>query len=391
MGYNRIFGYYIEVTKSNYDLIPENYIRKQTLANCERFITQELKDEENKILGANDKVLTLEADIFSEVRDFIATKLEKVQKTASSIAVIDVMSSFAKAAMKNQYVRPDIAIDGIIDIRDGRHPVVELMLKDELFVPNDTYLDLNNNRMAVITGPNMSGKSTYMRQVALITLMAQMGSFVPASYAKISVVDKIFTRVGASDDLTAGQSTFMVEMSEVADILKNATKQSLVILDEVGRGTSTFDGISIARAVAEQIANSRILGCKTLFATHYHELIELENLIQGIKNYSVSVKKRGEDIKFLRKIVPGGIDDSYGIEVAKLAGIPQRVITRAKELLGEMENQTGFNKAEKNYTDQVSFSSISHEEIAEKLRKTNVDELTPEDAKYFLEELVKML
>ena len=391
VGYNRIFGYYIEVTKSNYDLIPESYIRKQTLANCERFITQELKDEENKILGANDKVLTLEADIFSEVRDFIATKLEKVQKTASSIAIIDVMSSFAKAAMKNQYVRPDIAIDGIIDIRDGRHPVVELMLKDELFVPNDTYLDLNNNRMSVITGPNMSGKSTYMRQVALITLMAQMGSFVPASYAKISVVDKIFTRVGASDDLTAGQSTFMVEMSEVADILKNATKQSLVILDEVGRGTSTFDGISIARAVAEQIANSRILGCKTLFATHYHELIELENLIQGIKNYSVSVKKRGEDIKFLRKIVPGGIDDSYGIEVAKLAGIPQRVITRAKELLGEMENQTGFNKTEKNYTDQISFSSISHEEIAEKLRKTNVDELTPEDAKYFLEELVKML
>lgn len=391
VGYNRIFGYYIEVTKSNYDLIPESYIRKQTLANCERFITQELKDEENKILGANDKVLTLEADIFSEVRDFIATMLEKVQKTASSIAVIDVMSSFAKAAMKNQYVRPDIAIDGIIDIRDGRHPVVELMLKDELFVPNDTYLDLNNNRMAVITGPNMSGKSTYMRQVALITLMAQMGSFVPASYAKISVVDKIFTRVGASDDLTAGQSTFMVEMSEVADILKNATKQSLVILDEVGRGTSTFDGISIARAVAEQIANSRILGCKTLFATHYHELIELENLISGIKNYSVSVKKRGEDIKFLRKIVPGGIDDSYGIEVAKLAGIPQRVITRAKELLGEMENQTGYNKTAKASLDQVSFSSISHEEIAEKLRKTNIDELTPEDAKYFLGELIKML
>ncbi|HNX64220.1 MAG TPA: DNA mismatch repair protein MutS [Oscillospiraceae bacterium] len=391
VGYNRIFGYYIEVTKSNYDLIPEIYIRKQTLANCERFITQELKDEENKILGANDKVLTLEADIFSEVRDFIATKLEKVQKTASSIAVIDVMSSFAKAAMKNQYVRPDIAIDGIIDIRDGRHPVVELMLKDELFVPNDTYLDINNNRMSVITGPNMSGKSTYMRQVALITLMAQMGSFVPASYAKISVVDKIFTRVGASDDLTAGQSTFMVEMSEVADILKNATKQSLVILDEVGRGTSTFDGISIARAVAEQIANSRILGCKTLFATHYHELIELENLISGIKNYSVSVKKRGEDIKFLRKIVPGGIDDSYGIEVAKLAGIPQRVITRAKELLGEMENQTGYNRTVKASLDQVSFSSISHEEIAEKIRKTNVDELTPEDAKYFIEELVKML
>lgn len=391
VGYNRIFGYYIEVTKSNYDLIPENYIRKQTLANCERFITQELKDEENKILGANDKVLTLEADIFSEVRDFIATKLEKVQKTASAIAVIDVMSSFAKTAMKNQYVRPDIAIDGVIDIRDGRHPVVELMLKDELFVPNDTYLDLNNNRMAVITGPNMSGKSTYMRQVALITLMAQMGSFVPASYAKISVVDKIFTRVGASDDLTAGQSTFMVEMSEVADILKNATKQSLVILDEVGRGTSTFDGISIARAVAEQIANSRILGCKTLFATHYHELIELENLVQGIKNYSVSVKKRGEDIKFLRKIVPGGIDDSYGIEVAKLAGIPQRVITRAKELLSEMENQTGYNKTAKASLDQISFSSISHEEIIERLRKTNVDELTPEDAKYFLEELVKML
>lgn len=391
VGYNRVFGYYIEVTKSNYELIPDTYIRKQTLTNCERFITEELKVEENKILGAKDKVINLESDIFVEIREFVATKLDKVQKTAMAIATVDVLSSFAKTAMKNQYVKPDISIDGVIDIRDGRHPVVELMLNDEIFVPNDTYLDLNNNRMSIITGPNMSGKSTYMRQVALITLMAQMGSFVPASYAKITIVDKIFTRVGASDDLTAGQSTFMVEMSEVADILKNATKNSLVILDEVGRGTSTFDGISIARAVAEQIANQKTLGCKTLFATHYHELIGLEQLLPGVKNFSVSVQKRGENIKFLRKIVPGGIDDSYGIEVAKLAGIPQKVINRAKELLHDMENGTGKISVCSNSSDQISFSNISHEKIADKLRKINVDELSPDDAKYFLGELVKML
>ncbi len=390
ISYNRVFGYYIEVTKSYYDKIPPEYIRKQTLANCERFITDELKKTENEILGANEKVLSLEYDIFCEVRDFVATQLIKVQETASAIAQLDVLCSFAYTSLKNEYAKPDIAIDGIIDIKDGRHPVVELMLTDEMYVPNDTYLDTGNSRMSIITGPNMSGKSTYMRQTALICLMAQIGCFVPARYAKISIVDKIFTRVGASDDLTAGQSTFMVEMSEVADILKNATKQSLVILDEVGRGTSTYDGISIATAVAEYIANSRILGCKTLFATHYHELIKLEDELDGVKNYSVAVKKRGDNIKFLRKIVPGGVDDSYGIDVAKLAGLPNRVLNRAKQLLAEMETEKSLHDREKPQ-DQISFVAIGSERIIDKLRKTNVDELTDEDAKYFLKELCGML
>jgi len=390
ISYNRVFGYYIEVTKSYYDKIPPEYIRKQTLANCERFITEELKKTENEILGANEKVLSLEYDIFCEVRDFVATQLVKVQETASAIAQLDVLCSFAYTSLKNEYTKPDIAIDGIIDIKDGRHPVVELMLTDEMYVPNDTYLDTGNSRMSIITGPNMSGKSTYMRQTALICLMAQIGCFVPARYAKISIVDKIFTRVGASDDLTAGQSTFMVEMSEVADILKNATKQSLVILDEVGRGTSTYDGISIATAVAEYIANSRILGCKTLFATHYHELIKLEDELDGVKNYSVAVKKRGDNIKFLRKIVPGGVDDSYGIDVAKLAGLPNRVLNRAKQLLAEMETEKSLHDCEKPQ-DQISFVAIGSERIIDKLRKTNVDELTDEDAKYFLKELCGML
>lgn len=390
LGYNRVFGYYIEVTKSYYDKIPPEYIRKQTLANCERFITDELKRAENEILGANEKVLSLEYDIFCEVRDFVATQLVKVQETASAIAQLDVLCSFAYTSLKNEYTKPDIAIDGIIDIKDGRHPVVELMLTDEMYVPNDTYLDTGSSRMSIITGPNMSGKSTYMRQTALICLMAQIGCFVPARYAKISIVDKIFTRVGASDDLTAGQSTFMVEMSEVADILKNATKQSLVILDEVGRGTSTYDGISIATAVAEYIANSRILGCKTLFATHYHELIKLEDELEGVKNYSVAVKKRGDNIKFLRKIVPGGVDDSYGIDVAKLAGLPNRVLNRAKQLLAEMETEKSLYDNEKPQ-EQISFGAIGSERIIDKLRKTNVDELTDEDAKYFLKELCDML
>ncbi len=389
LGYNRVFGYYIEVTRSYYDKIPDNYIRKQTLANCERFITDELKKTEYEILGANDRVLTLEYDIFCEVIDFIASQLVQAQETASSVAQLDVLCSFAYTSLKNEYTKPDIAIDGIIDIKDGRHPVVELMLDDEMYVPNDTYLDLNSNRMAIITGPNMSGKSTYMRQTALIVLMAQIGCFVPAKYAKITVVDKIFTRVGASDDLAAGRSTFMVEMSEVADILKNATKQSLVILDEVGRGTSTFDGISIATAVAEYISGARNLGCKTLFATHYHELIKLENELDGVKNYSVAVKKRGEDIKFLRKIVRGGVDDSYGIEVAKLAGLPKKVLERARQLLTEMEKNKEETAVRKE--DQISFGSIGNDKIIEKLRKTNVDELSDEDAKYFLKELCGML
>lgn len=392
IGYNRVFGYYIEVTKSYYSLIPDNYIRKQTLANCERFITDELKKTENEILGANEKVLSLEADIFAEVRDFIAEQLVKVQQTAASIAQLDVLCSFAYVSLKNEYSKPDIAVDGIIDIKDGRHPVVELMLDNEMYVPNDTYLDMNSNRMSIITGPNMSGKSTYMRQVALITLMAQMGCFVPAKSAKITIVDKIFTRVGASDDLTAGQSTFMVEMSEVADILKNATKQSLVILDEVGRGTSTFDGISIATAVAEYIANKRVLGCKTLFATHYHELIQLEERVEGINNYSVAVKKIGEDIRFLRKIVPGGIDDSYGIEVAKLAGLPAKVLNRAKELLNEMVTEKNNEKPVPEISDmQISFVSMDTDTAIDRLKKTNPDEFTDAEAKLFLKEIINML
>lgn len=389
VSYNRVFGYYIEVTKSYLNKVPPEYIRKQTLTNCERFITDELKTAENEILGANEKVLSLEYDIFCEVRDFVATQLVKVQETASAVAQLDVLCSFAYTSLKNEYTKPEIAIDGIIDIKDGRHPVVELMLTDEMYVPNDTYLDLGSNRMSIITGPNMSGKSTYMRQTALITLMAQIGCFVPAKYAKISIVDKIFTRVGASDDLTAGQSTFMVEMSEVADILKNATKQSLVILDEVGRGTSTYDGISIATSVAEYIAGSRSLGCKTLFATHYHELIKLEDELEGVKNYSVAVKKRGEDIKFLRKIVRGGVDDSYGIEVAKLAGLPNKVLNRAKQLLAEMEEEK--TELIKKDEEQISFGTIGNDKIIDRLRKTNVDELTDEDAKYFLKELCDML
>ena len=391
IGYNRVFGYYIEVTKSYYDLVPDTYIRKQTLANCERFITDELKKTENEILGANEKILSLESNIFAEVRDFIAEQLVKVQETASALAQLDVLCSFAYVSLKNEYTKPDIAIDGVIDIKDGRHPVVEIMLTDEMYVPNDTYLDIKNNRMSIITGPNMSGKSTYMRQVALITLMAQMGCFVPAKSAKITIVDKIFTRVGASDDLTAGQSTFMVEMSEVADILKNATNQSLVILDEVGRGTSTFDGISIATSVAEYMANKRILGCKTLFATHYHELIKLENEIEGVNNFSVAVKKIGEDIRFLRKIVPGGVDESYGIEVAKLAGLPNKVLNRAKDILKEMEKNKSEGITRKNTDEQISFQTLVTDNVIDRLRKTNVDEFTDAEAKAFLKEITNLL
>ena len=391
IGYNKVFGYYIEVTKSQLSLVPDRFIRKQTLANCERFISDELKVAENTILGASDKVISLEQEIFVEIRDFLATQLKLVQETATAVATVDVLCSFAKASINNGYSKPEIAIDGIINIKNGRHPVVELMQKDEMFVPNDTYLDLTANRLAVITGPNMSGKSTYMRQVALITLMAQIGCFVPADYAKISVVDQIFTRVGASDDLTAGQSTFMVEMAEVADILKHATKNSLVILDEVGRGTSTFDGISIARAVTEYISTSRSLGCKTLFATHYHELIELEDELVGVKNFSVAVTRRGDDIKFLRKIVPGGVDESYGIEVAKLAGLPQKVISRAKELLEQMEIENKTS-SKKDYDDnQLNFENISQTIAIEKLKKTNIDEMNDTELREFMKEVLKYL
>lgn len=391
IGYNRVFGYYIEVTKSYYDLVPENYIRKQTLANCERFITDELKKAENTVLGAKDKIIYLEQEIFSEIRDFVSTQLGIVQQTASAVAEVDVLCSFASAALSNNYTKPEMAIDGVINIKNGRHPVVEAMLKDEIFVPNDTYLDGSDNRMSIITGPNMSGKSTYMRQVALITLMAQIGSFVPADYAKISVVDRIFTRVGASDDLTSGQSTFMVEMSEVADIVKHATKNSLVILDEVGRGTSTFDGISIARAVAEFIANSKNLGCKTLFATHYHELIELENEVAGVKNYSIAAKSQNGNIKFLRKIVPGGVDRSYGIEVAKLAGLPNKIIKRANELLEQLEEENRKARAAVKNSDenQVSLDNISESIVISKLRRTNIDELNNEELRSFVKDILK--
>lgn len=389
IGYNRVFGYYIEVTRSFYDLVPEDYIRKQTLANAERFITEELKNAENLILGASEKSIALEAEIFNEVRDFVASKLDVIQKTATALAHIDVIASFATVAINNNYSKPEIAIDGIINIKNGRHPVVELMLKDEMFVPNDTYLDLSDNRMSIITGPNMSGKSTYMRQVALITLMAQIGCFVPADYAKISVVDQIFTRVGASDDLSAGQSTFMVEMSEVADIVKHATQRSLVILDEVGRGTSTFDGISIAQSVAEFIAEPKQVGCKTLFATHYHELIELENMIPGVKNYSVAVKRHGDGIRFLRKIVRGGVDESYGIEVAKLAGLPVKILKRAKELLSALEAKNASDETYKASKDeQISFDSISETTAIERLRKTNIAELNDKELRELIEDII---
>lgn len=392
IGFNRVFGYYLEVTRSYYDLVPENWIRKQTLANAERFITEELKNAENEILGAKDKALSLEADIFAEVRDFLATKLESVQQTASAVAAIDVLCSFAEVSLRNQYVKPDIAIDGAIDIKAGRHPVVELMLTDEMFVPNDIYIDNKSSRMSIITGPNMSGKSTYMRQTALIVLMAQTGCFVPADSAKISVVDKIFTRVGASDDLTAGQSTFMVEMSEVSDILRNATPNSLVILDEVGRGTSTFDGVSIARAVAEHICTSKKLSCKTLFATHYHELIGLENELEGVKNYSIAVNKHGGNIRFLRKIVRGGVDESYGIDVAKLAGLPAKVVSRARELLSEMERAHAENKvAESNDGGQISFAGANREAALDMLEKTNIDELTDSECRELLKDMAEAL
>ncbi|WP_298528606.1 DNA mismatch repair protein MutS [uncultured Ruminococcus sp.] len=393
IGFNRVFGYYLEVTRSYYDLIPEGWIRKQTLANAERFITEELKNAENAILGAKDKALSLEADIFSEVRDFLATKLAPVQQTASAVAAVDVLCSFADVALRNQYVKPDIALDGAIDIKAGRHPVVELMLTDEVFVPNDVHIDTKSDRMSIITGPNMSGKSTYMRQTALIVLMAQIGSFVPADSAKISVVDKIFTRVGASDDLTAGQSTFMVEMSEVSDILKNATPNSLVILDEVGRGTSTFDGVSIARAVAEHICTSKKLGCKTLFATHYHELIGLENELEGVKNYSIAVNKHGGTIRFLRKIVRGGVDESYGVDVAKLAGLPAKVVSRARELLEEMERSHAAERtnAAPADTEQMSFGAVNSEKALDMLKKTNIDELSDAECRELLRDMLSTI
>ncbi len=385
ISYNKVFGYFIEVSKSNIPNVPDNYTRKQTLANCERYITGELKEIENKILGAEERICQLEYSIFCDVREKVAGANIRIQKTAKALATIDTLCSFAEVAAKNNYCMPEIDISDRINIKDGRHPVVEKMLKSQMFVPNDTVLN-NSDSLAIITGPNMAGKSTYMRQVALIVLMAQVGSFVPANSAEIGVVDKIFTRVGASDDLASGQSTFMVEMNEVANILDNATASSLLILDEIGRGTSTYDGLSIAWAVVEYIADTKKLGARTLFATHYHELTELEEKISGVKNYCIAVKKRGDDITFLRKIIRGGADDSYGIEVAKLAGVKNEVINRAKEIVKTLEfndiNRTDIvkMKEKREEPDQIGLMSFSGSEIVDELKKIDVTTLTPIEA-----------
>lgn len=396
VGYNRVFGYYIEVTNSYKDLVPDTYIRKQTLANCERYITQELKDLEGRILGAKDRAVALEYDVFCSVREKISLEVQRIQKTAKALAALDTLAGLAEVAVTNNYVCPQINSGGCIEIKDGRHPVVEALMDGAVFVPNDTVLDKNENRCMIITGPNMAGKSTYMRQIALIVLMAQIGSFVPARSASIGIVDAIFTRVGASDDLATGRSTFMVEMSEVSSILKNATSDSLIILDEIGRGTSTFDGMSIARAVLEYVCKKKTLGAKTLFATHYHELTAMEGLLDGVKNYSIAVKKRGDDITFLRRIVKGGADESFGIEVAKLAGVPDSVVRRAKVILKELEqNKIDIEfKAEDAVVEeeediQYNFSANGKNEILEILKATDVNTLTPIEAMQTLYDLKK--
>ncbi len=393
VGYNKVFGYYIEVSKSFVSQVPERFIRKQTLTTGERYITEELKTIENQILGAEEKVVNLEYNAFVEIRTEIAKNIKRLQKTANVISTLDVLSSFAHVAEDMNYCMPVVKDDGVINIKEGRHPVIEKMIGSGNFVPNDTYLDKNGDRLAIITGPNMAGKSTYMRQVALITLMAQVGSFVPATEAQIGVVDKIFTRVGASDDLSMGQSTFMVEMMEVATILKEATENSLVILDEIGRGTSTYDGLSIAWAVAEYIANKEKCGAKTLFATHYHELIELADKQEGIKNYSIAVKEKGEDIIFLRKIVEGGTDESYGIHVARLAGVPKVVTKRADEILTSLERKSMLSgkkqekESKKVVEGQFDMFNFKLAEIAHEIDKIDLNELTPIDA---LNTLVKI-
>ena len=394
VGYNRVFGYYIEVSKSFIGSVPERFIRKQTLANGERYITQELKDMESQMLGASDKITALEYQLFTEVRLKIAENVHRIQKTAFILAKLDVYRSLADVACRNGYCRPEITYGDEIIIKDGRHPVVEQFAKDSYFVPNDTNLDGGKNRFMLITGPNMAGKSTYMRQTALICLMAQIGSFVPAREARIGVIDKLFTRVGASDDLAMGQSTFMLEMSEVAYILSHATKRSLIIYDEIGRGTSTFDGMSIARAVAEYTLGKKV-GAKTLFATHYHELTGMESEFEGIVNYNIAAKKKGDDIVFLRKIVRGAADDSYGIEVAKLAGVPKEVTKRAKEILETLE-AGGIQKKERTTEPSdddfaLSFDNISESEVAEKLRAVDINTLTPLEAINLIYELKKML
>ena len=392
VGYNKVFGYYIEVSNSFKDQVPEDYIRKQTLVNGERYITQELKELENSILTASDRVVALEYELFQALREEVSAAAERIQASAAAVAEIDALVSLAVVAVRNNYCRPEVDESGVLEIREGRHPVVEQVLKDALFVPNDTFMGEKEERVAIITGPNMAGKSTYMRQVALIVLLAQMGSFVPARYARIGIVDRIFTRIGASDDLSAGQSTFMVEMTEVSDILHHATKNSLLILDEIGRGTSTFDGMSIARAVLEYCADKKLLGAKTLFATHYHELTELENTLPGTVNYNIAVKTRGEDIIFLRKIIPGGADRSYGIEVAKLAGLPEKVVRRAKQVLKELESGNGVQyTAPRLESDQVSLGSIGEAEVLDAIKRCQPDTLTPIEAMSLLYELKKKL
>ena len=390
VGYNRVFGYYIEVTNSFKNMVPETYIRKQTLTNCERFITPELKELESRILGAKDRSVAIEYELFSDVRENVALNLDRIERTAKAIAVLDVLVSLATVAAENRYTRPDITQDTAIRLKDSRHPVVEALLSDQLFVPNDVMLDGYDNRVAIITGPNMAGKSTYMRQVALIVLMAQMGSFVPASYAQVGIADAIFTRVGASDDLASGQSTFMVEMNEVANIVRCATDRSLLILDEIGRGTSTYDGMSIARAVLEYVADKKKLGARALFATHYHELTVMEELLDGVKNYNIAVKKRGDEITFLRRIVPGGADESYGVEVAKLAGLPDSIIERAKEILRELNEAAPAESApaaRREEPAQLSLMPSSAPLIEEKLRAVDVNTLTPIEAMNVLYEL----
>ena len=404
--YNKVFGYYLEVTNSFKDMFPDYYVRKQTLTNAERYITPELKELEDTILGSQDCLVNLEYDLFRQIRDEIAANVQRIQRTAKAIAKIDVFVSLALVASQNNYCRPKINESGIIDIKGGRHPVVEKMIVNDLFIDNDTYLDNHNNRISIITGPNMAGKSTYMRQTALIVLMAQIGSYVPAESANIGIVDSIFTRVGASDDLASGQSTFMVEMNEVANILRNATSNSLLILDEIGRGTSTFDGLSIAWAVVEYISNPKLLGAKTLFATHYHELTELEGKLNSVNNYCIAVKEKGDDIVFLRKIVKGGADKSYGIQVAKLAGLPDMVVDRAKEIVNQLAandiTETVKNisvegatttKKKKEHLDEVDltqmslFDTVKDDDIIQELREVDIGHMTPLDALNKLYEL----
>ena len=392
VGYNKVFGYYIEVAKSQTDLVPQDWVRKQTTVNAERYISQELKELEHTILSAQDKVVALEYQLFVELREEVCAHVAQIQAAAAAVAQVDVLTSFAVVAAANQYCMPLVDSSSVLSITEGRHPVVEKMLKNAVFVPNDTHMDDGDDLCAIITGPNMAGKSTYMRQVALIVLLAQIGSFVPAKSARLGVVDRIFTRIGASDDLSAGQSTFMVEMTEVSDILRSATKSSLLILDEIGRGTSTFDGMSIARAVLEYCADPKKLGAKTLFATHYHELTDMEHSLPGVQNYNIAVRARGEEIIFLRKIVPGGADRSYGIEVARLAGLPEGVIARAKTILRELETEAGKPPSPtREETDQVSLSNLAESEVIDRLRREQVDTLSPLEALNLLYELKQKL